>query len=134
MPALANIGALKADGVTAITYTAMNPSSGDNVPALWRSLTPTVPYAGLKPWITMLSKWNQKKDARRVNIQMMYPSCIQDTTTEKWSPIGNIVADISIVMPQGIPQGDIDEAVMQLFSAVWDVNFRAAVKAGFAPT
>lgn len=134
MAAIADITVKKSDGTTDIVYAAKQPSSGDNVAAIWRSDANAAPYAGLKPVVSLLSKWNGDKTVRRLVGQGKYNSYSTDSTTTISSKLGSIVLDLTASAPQSIPQADIDEAVDQLLNVFASTAFRTALKSGFAPT
>jgi hypothetical protein len=131
---MADITVKKNDGVTDILYVQKVPSSGDNVEAYWRSDAATAAYAGLKPEFRMATKWNQAKTARRCNIVGVYPSVAVDSTTTVSTAIGKVIAEVSFIIPQMVPQGDIDEAVSQISNLINSALIRSSLKAGFAPT
>lgn len=134
MPAMADITVFKNDGVTNVIYVAKSPSAGDTVPAVWRFDGATPAYVGLKPEYRMLTKWNGNRSARRAEMTGVYSSVVTDSTTTIQSSIGKIVFDVSVAMPQSIPQADIDEAVSQFSNMLNSTLVRSCLKAGFAPT
>ncbi len=134
MPAIADITVKKNDGTTDIVYAAKVPSSGDNTAALFRSDAHAAPYAGLKPELSVASKWNGDKTVRRVNLLGKYNAYATDSTTTISTKIGSITMDLTLAIPQSIPQTDIDEGVSQLTNLVTSTLIRSCLKAGFAPT
>lgn len=134
MPAMADITVKKNDGTTDAIYVAKTPSAGDSVPAVWRYDAATPAYVGLKPEYRMQTKWNGNRTARRAEITGVYASVVTDSTTTVQSSIGKIVFDVSVAMPQSIPQADIDEAVSQFSNMINSTLVRSCLKAGFAPT
>lgn len=134
MPAIADITIKKNDGTTDIVYAAKVPSSGDNTAALFRSDANAAPYAGLKPELSVTSKWNGDKTVRRVSMIGKYNSYATDSTTTISSKIGSVTMDVTLAIPQSIPQADIDEGVSQLTNLITSTLIRSCLKAGFAPT
>jgi hypothetical protein len=134
MPTMADISVFKNDGTTNIVYVAKSPSAGDSVPAAWRSDAAAAAYAGLKPELRMVTKWNGARTARRCDITGVYPSTVVNTTTGVTESIGKVVFEASFAIPQMVPQADIDEAVSQLSNLLSSSLIRTSLKAGFAPT
>lgn len=134
MPAMADITVKKNDGTTDFVYVAKSPSAGDSVPAVWRGDAATASYAGLKPEIRMVSKWNGARTVRRVELTGVYPSVVTDTTTGAQSALGRVIIEVNVAAPQMLPQGDIDEAVSQILYLASTTLAKSCFKTGFAPT
>lgn len=133
MPTMANITVKKNDGTTDVIYNAMTPSSGDTVPAQWRSVAGPAAYAGLKPELRCTSRWNAAKTLRRFSVSGVYPSTIVDADG-KTVRLGAVTLDVQVGIPQNIPQTDIDEGVSQLTNLIVSTLIRSSMKDGFAPT
>lgn len=134
MAAMANIVVKKADNTTDITYVAKVPSSGDNSAAVWKADASAQPYAGQKPTIQVTTRWNGPKTARRLQFFGTYVATATNTTTGVAEALGQVVLEGSVVMPQSIPQADIDEGVSQLLNLVGSTTMKTAAKEGYAPT
>nr|URG16463.1 MAG: coat protein [Leviviridae sp.] len=133
MPSMADIIVKKSDGTTNITYTALNPSAGDSVPAVWRSETAgTAP--GFKPLLKLWAKNNGPRTARRVEYTYSYPQTMTDTTTNVTSVVNVPVGGGYFVIPNEVPDATLAEFVDQQLNLLGSTLVRASVKAGFAPT
>lgn len=133
MANMANITVKKADGTTDIVYTALTPSAGDSIPAVWRQEDATKP-AGGRPVASLLTKWNGPKTARRSEMSYTRPITYTDTTTGLTKVAHRIPVTISAVVPQEVSDAEIAEAVHQAGNLFVSALIRDSVKAGFAPT
>lgn len=133
MTTMANITVKKADGTTDIVYTALNPSSGDNVPALWRSETAGAAPA-LRPTIQMKSTNNGPKTARRIQVDYQYPYNLTDTTTSSTYVKSRIPMTMTLTVPGEVPDSIVAEAVNQMTNLLDSQLFIDSFKIGFAPT
>lgn len=133
MPSMANITVKKNDGTTDIIYNALTASAGDNVAAQWRNESGgSQPNA--KPSMSMVSKYNSNRTARRVDIEYRYPQIYTDTTTGLVSVTNVIPISFSVALPLGAPDAAINEAVAQATNLLSSTLVRDSLKAGFAPT
>lgn len=133
MPQIADIVVKKYDGTTNITYTALTPSSGDGTPAVWRSESAGT-QANLKPALSLSSRWNGPRTARRVDASFMYPQQYTDTTTGLVLVKNKVIMNLSAVVPAEVPDTVLQEAVAQATNLFASTLFRSSVQAGFAPT
>lgn len=133
MPSMANITVKAANGTTDVVYTAMAPSSGDGVAAVWRNEA-AGSAAAFKPSFSLVSKYNGNKTARRMNATYYMPQTATDTTTSLTSVVNSVPITFSVALPLEVPQTVIDEAVHQLTNLLASTLVRDALKAGFAPT
>lgn len=133
MPQMADIIVKKADGTTNITFTALTPSSGDKVPAQWRSESAGA-AAGLRPTFQMESQWNGPRTARRVNISGQYPYTLTDTTTSSTSVVARMPFQSTFTIPVSIPDVTVAEFVAQITNLVASSLAQASIKIGYAPT
>lgn len=133
MPQMADITVKKADGTTNIVYSALTPSAGDSVAAQWRSETAGT-AAGLRPTLSLSSKWNGPRTARVLNGHYVYPEVVTDTTTSTSRVRNRIPIALTATIPAEIPQTIVDEAISQATNAFASVLFVASLKSGFAPT
>jgi len=133
MPSMANITVKKADNTTDITFTALNPSSGDTVPALWRSET-AGPSASLRPTLQMKSTWNGPRTARRVEVEYQYPYTLTDTTTSSTYVKARVPIKMTVTVPAEIPDTVVTEAVNQFTNLADSTLVIDCFKIGFAPT
>jgi len=130
---MANITVKAANGTTDVVYTAMAPSSGDGVAAVWRNEA-AGSAAAFKPSFSLVSKYNGNKTARRMNATYYMPQTATDTTTSLTSVVNSVPITFSVALPLEVPQTVIDEAVHQLTNLLASTLVRDALKAGFAPT
>lgn len=132
MPQMANITVKKNDGTTDIVYTAMIPSAGDKSAAIWRANTVGTAPA-LRPEMQVVSLANGPRTARRVNAKFSYPSLVTGSDG-KVSVSDRVIIDVSAVIPQGMLDADVNEAVSQGLNLAASTLIKDSVKAGFAPT
>lgn len=133
MPSMANITVKAANGTTDVVYTAMAPSSGDGVPAVWRNEAGGSATA-FKASFSLSSRYNGPKTARRLNGVFDLPQTATDTTTSLVSVINRIPVSFSIALPVSCPQSVIDEAVHQVTNLLASTLVRDALKSGYSPT
>lgn len=136
MPSMANITVKKADGTTDIVYDALSASGGEGSPAIWRQDTGAVSAlpVGLRKFFKLWSVWNGPKTARVLKFNFASPYAVQDSTTTLYSAKDRVVFDGTIVVPQGIPATEINEAVAQAFNLVASSLVKSSAQSGFAPT
>lgn len=130
---MANITVKKADGTTDIVFTALTPSAGDNIPAVWRNENAALP-AGGRPVASLLTKWNGPRTARRSEFSFSYPVTYTDTTTTLTKVAHKIPFTVSCVVPQEVPDATIAEAVHQASNLLVSVLMRDSIKSGYSPT
>lgn len=133
MANMADITVKKADGTTNITFTALTPSSGDKVPAVWRSETAGL-AAGLRPTFEMQSQWNGPRTARRVQINGQYPFTVTDTTTSTTTVKARIPFNATWTVPIEVPDTVVSEAVAQLSNMMASPLAQTSIKLGYSPT
>lgn len=132
MPTMADISVKKADETTSITYSQVVASAGDRSPSVWKC-TSVGSAPAHNPSLTGVSRWNEKKTARRLEFTYAYPQ----TATAADGSIGviNIIPiDMAAVIPQGVPQTIIDEAVAQAMNLFASTLVKASCKSGYTPT
>lgn len=133
MAQMADLTVKKADGTTNIVFTALNPSSGDKVPAVWRSETAGL-AAALRPTFEMQSQWNGPRTARRVSINGQYPFIVTDTTTSTSTVKARIPFQATWTVPAEVPDTIVAEAVAQLSNCMAAALVQASIKLGYSPT
>lgn len=131
MAAIADLVIKKADTVTNITYNAVQPSSGDGVPAIWRNDSGGTAHA-FKPLFRLWTRDNGPKTARRVEFDFTYPQLATDSTTTLVSVVNRAPIKGSFLLPTTMPAASTDEAVAQCLNCL--VAVIASIKAGYAPT
>lgn len=132
MAAIADIIVKKNDAVTNITYTAVVPSAGDKSPAIWRSNSVGT-AAAHRPELRVSSQSNGPKTARRVEIAFVYPTTVTGSDG-KVTVSDRSVFTGSMVLPQGMPDADINEAAAQLGNLLVSSLMQTTLKSGYAPT
>lgn len=131
MANMADISVKKADGTTSITYSQVAASAGDRTPALWKC-TSVGSAPAFNPSASLSSRWNEKKTARRMDFTYAYPQTA--TAADGSTSIVNILPiNVSCVIPQGMPQNIIDEAVAQAMNLLASALIVASLKSGYAP-
>jgi hypothetical protein len=129
---MANVSVLKNDGTTSVLYTAVVPSAGDKSAAVWRNLTVGT-AAAHRPEAKMVSLNNGPASARRVRVEFRYPTLVTDTTG-KTQVADSLRFEGSWLVPQGMPDTDVNEGVSQLANLLAAALFKDSVKSGYAPT
>lgn len=133
MPAMANITVKKADGTTSVTYTAIIPSGGDKLKAVWRQET----YAGSpanRPILEISAKYNTAGNQRIVEGKLSYPELVTDTnlgvTTVRLKDIG------SFAFTQDLRNVDatVNEAAAQFANLIASTLIQECLRTGVAPT
>lgn len=131
MSSMANITVKKNDGTTDIVYTALTPSAGDTVPALWRSNTvSTIPLH--RPSLSMVAQNNQAKNARKVRLAYNYPVVAMIGGVE--TKLGVIPLELNATLGTNFDDSIVAEAVSQFGNLAVSALIRLATKEGFAPT
>lgn len=132
MPNMAPIVVKKNDGTTDVTYTDVVPSAGDKTSAIWKCLTIGTASAH-RPELKMSSRENGTGTARRVEMQFAYPVLATDAQG-KLNVVDRLPINISVLVPKGMPDADVNEGVSQCFNLVNSALIKSAVKSGYAPT
>ncbi|DAD50685.1 coat protein [ssRNA phage SRR6960799_21] len=133
MAQIADILIKKADGTTDITYSAICPSSGDGVPAVWRSETVGSAMAH-RPEIRLAAKDGQNGAKRVFRATYVYPQIATNTTTGVTSVVDRVMASFDLTFPKGMAQVDVNEAVTQFCNLVASGQFKNALKSGYSNT
>lgn len=133
MPAIADITIKKNDGTTDITYAARAPSSGDNVPAVFKSTTVGSAQAH-QPELRISSRDGSKGANRVLRGTFSYPQIATDSTTTLTSVVKRATANFELNIPKDMAQADVDEFVSQFFNLGDSSLIVSCGKAGFAPT
>lgn len=133
MPSMANITVKANNGTTDVVYTAMSPSSGDGVPAVWRNEAGGTATA-FKTSLQLVSKYNGNKTARRLNATYYMPQTATDSTTSLTRVVNTVPINFSIALPVETPQTIIDEAVSQFANLLVSTLIKDSLKSGYAPT
>lgn len=132
MPQMANITVKKNDGTTDVLYTAVVPSAGDKTPAIWRNLTVGT-AASHRPDLRIQSRDNGTNSARRVEGVFTYPTLVTGSDG-KVNVADKLVLNVSAVVPKGMPDVDVNEAVSQSANLIASALLKDTMKSGYAPT
>lgn len=132
MPQIANITVKKNDGTTDVVYTQTVPSAGDKTPAIWRSNSVGT-AAAHRPEFRVKSESNGPKTARRVEGTLMYPSLVTGTDG-KVTVADRCILSINAVVPLGMSDADVNEAVSQGVNLFASTLIKDTIKSGYAPT
>lgn len=133
MPALADIVVKKNDNTTNITYTGVVPSSGDGVPAVWKSQS-VGSAVGFQPEIRLSSRSAQSGQFREHKCSFFYPQLKTDTTTGVTSVHKKLMGTASWMTPVDMAATDVAEASAQFANLVASPLFRSCVNSGYSAT
>lgn len=132
MPQMANITVKKDNGTTDIVYTAMTPSGGDGVPAVWRSASVGT-AAAHQPEFRLVSKEASRGSKRHVRATYVYPQIMTNSTTGVTEVIDRAIASADFTISKGMAQLDINEFASQFANLIASALAKESVKSGFAP-
>jgi hypothetical protein len=132
MANMADITIKKYDGTTDIVFTAMSPSAGDATPSVWRSNSVSV-AAGFRPMLSLSSRFNGPKTARRVDYSFVYPETAVNSTTGLTTVVNKVVISGSFALPENTPDTTKQEAVLQCLNLLKSALISGCLIAGYAP-
>lgn len=132
MPNMAAITVKKNDGTTDVVYTNVVASSGDKTPAVWRNNTVGT-AASHRPEFSVSSQSNGPRTARRLLIKGTYPTLVTGSDG-KTSVADRVIFDATVVVPQGMPDADVNEAASQMCNLMAATLTKDQIKAGYAAT
>lgn len=132
MPNMASVTVKKNDGTTDVVYTAVVPSAGDKTPAIWKNQTVGTANSH-RPELKLQSRDNGTNTARRVEGVLTYPYLTVDTQG-KTNVADKVILNVSAVVPKGMPDTDVNEAVSQGFNLFAATLLKDSFKTGYAPT
>lgn len=130
MPQLANITVKMNNGTTDIVYTAMQPSSGDGVAAVWRQTTNA--YPSCQAELRIAAKPAKGKMGRSVRGTFVYPQAITNSTTGVTSVLTTAYADFNFVLDKQMSQVEINEASAQFANLMASALVKSCLAAGFS--
>lgn len=133
MPAIANITVLKDNGATNITFTAVTPSSGDGVPAIWQSQTVGVAISH-RPELHLSGRTVEQGRKRKLRSTFIYPSIATNSTTTVTSIVERAMASTDWSIPKNMIAADINEFVTQYANLLTSTLLRDCVKSGYSAT
>jgi len=133
MPALANITVKKNDGTTDITYTGVVPSSGDSVPAIWKSKTVGSAPAH-QPEARLVARDSGDKKKRVMRLTFLYPSTQTDSTTGRTTVVNKGWGQLDVTLDNDMPTADSDEFVSQMTNLIKSSLIVSCLKDGYSAT
>lgn len=132
MPNMANVTIKKNDGTTDVVYTAVVPSAGDKTPAIWKNQTVGT-ASSHRPQLALQSRNNGIGSARRLDGEFSYPTLVTDVQG-KVQVADKLIINVSTVVPKGMPDTDVNEAVSQGFNLFAAALLKDSHKTGYSPT
>lgn len=130
MPQMADIVIKKADGTTNVTYSAITASAGDGQPAFWRNNT-SATLRGNRWNLSAVARPNGPNTARRVTVKFMAPIVAMVEGQEL--VVNTIPMETTAVVPNGLTDADINEAVHQGINLMGCTLIRTVFSDGFGP-
>jgi hypothetical protein len=131
MAAIADLTVKKNDGTTNIVFTGVQPSSGDNTPAVWKSQTVGTASAH-QPEFRLVGKDTHKGSKRTLRSTFQYPQIATNTTTSITSVVGRALADTNWVIPKGMTATDVNEFVSQYANLLAATLVKQCVQSGYS--
>jgi len=133
MTAATNLTIKKNDGTTDIVWSLMAASGGDKSPAVWRSTTATG-TAGQQPFMSMQSRDNGDKTARRTDMTFVYPSVYTDAASGLTKVRSKSIITVSAVLPLDTASADVLEQAAQFAHLLGTSLLIGSLQAGYSPT
>lgn len=131
MPSMANLS-LQNNAAAAVTGTAISPSAGDSVDAIWRIENTNPPMT--RTTITMKARPNRDRTVRTVEVKIVAPRTYTDGNTGLVMTDSRATFVGSFVVPQGIDSSRIDDTVAYIKTFFADATVIACLKSQTAPT
>jgi len=131
MAALADLTVKKNDGTTDIVWTGVQPSSGDGVPAIWKSQTVGTAQAH-QPEMRLSSRDSQNGASRTLRVTGAYMQIAVNTTTGVTSVINTARLTKEWVFSKSMPSADVNEFVSQFANLEAHATFKSYLKSGFS--
>jgi len=133
MAAQVNIVVTKNDGTTSMTYTGVQPSSGDGTPAIWKSQAVGNAQAH-QPELRLSARDSANGTSRTLRATGVYPSISTDSTTGITTVTKRSRFSAEWVFDKDTPQTDVDEFVMQMNHILFNTSFKGYIKSGYSAT
>lgn len=128
MPQMSNI----VSATPAFTLISLVPSSGDTTPARWRIEGAPSPLG--MPKLSIGSRYNGQKTARRVELQFEQPYYVVNAQSGQLQLLHKVPFAVSAVLPDGVPTLEINECVDRFAAIVNSALVKEVFKSGYAPT
>lgn len=130
MPNMANITVKKSDGTTDTVYTALQPSSGDGVAAVWRQTD--YAYPSCQAELRIAAKAAKGKMGRSVRGTFVYPQPKVDPMTGIMTVHTTAFGDFTFVLDRQMSQVEINEAAAQFANLIASALVKSCMQAGFS--
>lgn len=127
MANIANLVVKKSDNVTNVTFTAIAGAASDGLSATWINQASSTIRQN-RSTMSMKGKLNGTKQARRVDVQVVFPVARVLNSVE--TLMGRIPVDFSIPVPEWATDAEVAEAVDQSINLLADATVRAQIKTG----
>lgn len=133
MPSASNVVVKKNDGVTDITYTTVQPSSGDGVAAIWQSQTVGNSISH-RPEFRLSAREADQGRKRAARVTFMYPQIATNSTTTLTSVVDRTMISANVTLPKAMAVADINEAVSQFANLLASTLIKDCLKQGYSAT
>jgi hypothetical protein len=133
MSSIANITVKATNGTTDVIYVAKTPSAGDSLPAKW-SADAVGPNFASHPKLEIKFSNNGPGTARRGTLTFSYPEVATDTTTGLVSIVNKGLGELSLLLPNGMPDAQANEVIDQMFNLINHALVRTQFKERYAAT
>lgn len=132
MPSMADITVLNAASAN-VVYTAVSPSAGDNVPAIWRANALST-HMGYRPEFRFLMRDNGKRNGRIFRSWYKFPITGTDSTTGQPFLIATTPFETNGTIPTNVDASVAYDAYVQYGNLLVSALMRASASSGSAPT
>lgn len=132
MPQGTDMTIKKNDGTTDITYTFVQPSSGEGVPAVFKSQSVGT-AASHQPEFRLSAKDGGVAGERRnLRATFQYPETATDTTTGLTSVVRKASFNADGLIPKDMSQAAVNEAVAQFANLLKHALMQSCLKSGYS--
>lgn len=121
----------KNDETTNITYTGVQPSSGDNTAAIWQSQTVGTSLSH-RPELHLTAKASDESRKRALRVTFVYPQIATNSTTGITSVVQRCVFSVNFTIPRDMSVVDVNEAVAQFANLLASASMKSYVKSGYS--
>lgn len=131
---ITNLTVKKADGTTDITYTGVSPSSGDGVPAIWKSQTVGNALSH-QPELRISARNGGKGGVNRVfRLTFQYPETATNSTTGLTYVVRALPIAMDVPIPKDMPTATVSEALKQFANLLDHADIQAVLLSGYSAT
>lgn len=131
MPSIANIVVKKNDGVTDVTFTYQQPSSGDGSFAVWQN-TAIGTSPSHRPELRLVAREAAKGSSRALRSTFVYPQIATNSTTTVTSVVNRALASTDWTIPKDMSAADINEFAAQYANLMAAALMKSCVQQGYA--